>query len=268
LVEPLDSDRITASLPKAVRAWLKSLEIFAEIDSTSLHLARAAQSGSIDGHVVVADFQTAGRGRRGRTWTANAGANVAVSIGHVLDVPVARVGALSLVVGLAVADALDCAGVRGVGLKWPNDVLLRGGKLGGILVELMASTAPVSVIIGIGLNVALDAATRAHIATAVAAITDDGTRVDRNALIGSVIARVHEFTQAFENTGFGPFRTLWESMNVHAGCDVDVLTGTSRIGGRVLGVTDAGELRLETADGEMTFSAGEVSLRTGADVRT
>lgn len=260
LVEPLSSDRIVKSLSKSARVWLRQVEVFDDIDSTNAHLARRAAVGPIDGHVVLAEFQSAGRGRRGRTWAGTSGANIALSIGHSVNVPVSRVGALSLVVGLAVVDVLDCIGIEGVGLKWPNDIMLRGAKLGGVLIELVEA-APVSVIIGIGLNVALDATTRASIPTAVAAIADDGTQVDRSALAGRLICRVHEFTRAFETAGFARFRPLWESLNVHAGQIVKVAGAEHATVGRVSGITDAGELRLDTAAGELTFNAGEVSLR-------
>ncbi len=265
MVQHLDSDLIKASLVKSAQLWLRQLDVFESIDSTNLHLARAAVSGPIDGHVAVAEFQTAGRGRRGRTWSGTAGANVALSMGHAVDVPVSRVGALSLVVGLAAVDVLECAGVDGVGLKWPNDVMLNGAKLGGVLIELVDATPPVSVIIGIGLNVELDAATRASIPAPVATIRDVCDSVDRNALIGALISRVHDFTRAFEQSGFTRFKPVWESLDIHAGQLVDVAGGDHRTTGRVSGVTDAGELRLDTEAGELTFNAGEVSLRVSPD---
>lgn len=261
MAEPLDSRCITAALPRATRSWMKSLEVLEHVDSTNAYIMRAARAGSIDGLVVTAEFQTAGRGRRGRSWAGDPGRNVAVSIGHAVDLPLTKIGGLSLVVGLAVADVLDCLGVEGVGLKWPNDIMLGEAKLGGVLIELLGDAPPAQVIVGIGLNVELDERTRAAIGAPVAALADLGLQVDRNALIAALIARVHEFTTAFESSGFERFQPLWESLNVHAGRRVEVLNGDMRVSGRSLGVTATGELRIETDVGEVTFNAGEVSLR-------
>ncbi|NJN52418.1 MAG: biotin--[acetyl-CoA-carboxylase] ligase [Gammaproteobacteria bacterium] len=265
LAEPLEVSRIVDALSKSARSWLRQVEVFEEIDSTNLHLTRIAAHGSIDGRVALAEFQTHGRGRRGRSWSGTAGSNVALSIGHSVDVPVAKVGALSLVVGLAVADALDCAGIGGVGLKWPNDIMLGTGKLGGILIELIDAAPPAHVVIGVGINVQLDPATRAAIPNEVAAIADVRAGLDRSRLAGALISRIHEFTRAFAESGFARFRPLWESLNVHRGRVVEVIAGDMRTSGRVCGVTDAGELRLDTAAGEMTFNSGEVSLRVSND---
>ena len=261
MTEPLDSRRISAALPRTTRSWLRTLEVLERIDSTNAYVARIARTGPIDGLVVTTEFQTAGRGRRGRSWAGDAGQNVAVSIGHAVDVPLTKVGGLSLVVGLAVVDVLDCLGLERVGLKWPNDIMLGEGKLGGVLIELLGDAPPAQVIVGVGLNVALDEQTRAAIGTPVAALADAGLRVDRNQLIAALVARVHEFTAAFESFGFERFQPLWESLNVHAGRNVEVLCGEARVTGRALGVTATGELRVETDTGEVTFNAGEVSLR-------
>src|SRR5690606_6260917 len=117
---------------------------------------------SVDGHVCLAELQIAGRGRRGRDWFSPFGANLALTIGKRIDRPAAALGGASLVVGLAVLDALEQLGVPELALKWPNDVLLRGAKLGGILIELSARPQT-ELVVGIGLNVALPPRIRAEL---------------------------------------------------------------------------------------------------------
>ena len=137
LVQPLellDHARITAQLPPAVAASVASLEIGWALGSTNSELLR--RSAPLRGtDVLLAERQTGGRGRRGRAWASPLAANIYLSLSRTFAGGLSRMGGLSLAAGVAVGEALRELGVAGVGLKWPNDVLVDGRKLGGLLVE-------------------------------------------------------------------------------------------------------------------------------------
>ena len=140
--EPLEATAIEGHLSPDVQRWVRELRIHQEIDSTNTHLVRRASTESIDGIICLAESQTSGRGRRGRTWLTPTGQSIAISLGQSLGVPVAEVGPLSLVVGIGVAVSLQKMGVEDVRLKWPNDILLDGAKAGGILIEFPMRRTP------------------------------------------------------------------------------------------------------------------------------
>jgi len=262
-MSPLDANRIRAALDADALGWLASLEVFDSIDSTNSHLMRKASSASIDGCVSLAEHQSSGRGRRGRSWTTARGRNVALSIGHRIDVPAPQLGALSLVVGVACAAALARAGLPGVRLKWPNDLLLDEKKLGGVLIEVVPQKQPLETIIGIGINVARSSELES-VGVPVASIDDVHRDIERNALVAALIGAVHRAASEFVTRGFAAFRTAWNGLNAHAGRTVRVTTPTTVVEGTVLGVAEQGELMLQTGDEVRLVNAGEVTLR-GAD---
>jgi len=258
---PLDAQRIRNRLSDVTRLWLGEIEIFETIGSTNAHLLDRASREGIDGHAVLAEHQSAGRGRRGRTWKSPRGQSIALSIGVRADVPAARLGALSLVTGLAVAAALDQCDIPGVGLKWPNDIFLGGAKLGGILIEVVPLRHPCVAVIGVGINVERGDPELDVVVDPIAAVADVRAGVDRNLMASHLIDSIHAHARRFEAEGFGAFRTAWENRNIHRDDAVSILLGDSRVDGRVLGVGEGGELVLATVDGERRFTSGEVSLR-------
>jgi BirA family biotin operon repressor/biotin-[acetyl-CoA-carboxylase] ligase len=259
-VDALDADRIRDFLDAATSRWLLSIEVFETIDSTNSYLMRKASVGAVDGQICLAEHQTSGRGRRGRTWTTPRSRSIALSIGHRVDTPHARLGALSLVVGLAGAIALERIGLSQVGLKWPNDLFLRDAKVGGILIEVVPLKRPVEAVIGVGLNVVRTVELEA-VETPVASIDDVLGDVDRNRLAALLIAEIHEAACRFAAHGFTVFRDAWNARNVHAGCRVQVSAPRSLVEGIVLGVDEQGQLMLDTGAEVRAINAGEVSLR-------
>jgi BirA family biotin operon repressor/biotin-[acetyl-CoA-carboxylase] ligase len=256
----LRSDRILGAMSRRARAWLKSLEVYPVIGSTNAELMSRAQQQEVDGIVCTAELQLAGRGRRGRGWFSPFGANLAVSMAMAIERPASGLGGVSLVVGLAVLDALEQQGVTGLSLKWPNDVLLGGAKLGGILIE-MVHGGRIVLVIGVGLNVALPDPIRAALPQDVADLSGISPRPSRSALAGRIISAIVEFVEEFSRIGFAPFKPAFDSRHAYHGRQCRVLLGDSGVTGMVAGVTDEGELILQTAAGPRTFNAGEVSLR-------
>jgi len=167
-LELLEKRHIRRELSASAQAWLRELEVHTVIDSTNTRMMKLARSRSVEGRCWFAELQTAGRGRRGRHWFSPFAQNLAVSMGFAVDGAPKEAGALSLVVGLALADLIERLGVADVALKWPNDVLIGGAKCCGILIELVAHRRPLEAVIGIGLNLEVSAAARAVIDQEVA----------------------------------------------------------------------------------------------------
>ncbi len=223
-------------------------------------MARAANE-TIDGVACFAEYQTGGRGRRGRTWLTPAGSNIALSLGKSVPISISEVAPLSLVVGIAVVTAMNRVGVSDVRLKWPNDILLNGAKVGGILIELAGIANPLSIVIGIGINMGSGEEVSAHLGLPVGDLLAARPSISRNALAAELINSVFEMTTRFESRGFAPMRSDWEALHAHQNRNVRVIGANETIEGIARGVTDGGELILETVAGIRHFSGGEVSLR-------
>ncbi len=264
-IELLSTDAVRAALNAPTAAWLRAFECRAQIPSTNTELLARAETASIHGHVLAAEVQTAGRGRRGRTWLSPFGRNLAVSIGVRLQRPAAAIGALSLAVGVAARRALVEFGVRGVELKWPNDVLLEGRKVAGILIELARPMQPVEVVIGIGINVGCAAAVRGQVEQAIADVEEQVPRPSRNRLLALLLTHVARASARFDADGFAAFRAEWQRHHRYQGAAVTVSSpspaGSTAVTGKAIGVGDTGALRVATAGGVREFIGGEVTVR-------
>ena len=248
---PLAVASIAAALgPLAARF---DVDVIAACESTNtLLLARAESAPS--GTVIVAERQTAGRGRMGRSWHADPAASLTFSLLWRLSRGTVPSG-LSLAVGVAVAEALRTLGIDDVALKWPNDILRDGKKLGGILIELSSAAA----VIGIGLNVRPPADLPDDVRDNAAALDRD---IDRNELLARLLASLHGVLAEFAAGGFGPVRERWLALNAYAGAPVKILSGLSvPLEGRCAGVDADGALLLETTSGMQRIISGDVSLR-------
>lgn len=260
--ELLDLHSISGCLSEELKERLRDIEIFPCIGSTNDVMQDRARNISIDGSVVIAEVQTAGRGRRGRQWETPFGKNIAMSLGVALDIPAARVAPLSLVVGIAAADSLLALGVPGVGLKWPNDILIHERKVGGILTELATATSPVEVVIGIGINVGGAAGIRDKIEYPIADVSDYLHGAVRNQLAGDLINRVMLNCRKFEQSGFAPFQERWARLDSLNGRPVAITGPKERLEGRGAGLDSEGRLLVRESNGKMhAIVAGDVSLR-------
>ncbi|MGQ5523468.1 biotin--[acetyl-CoA-carboxylase] ligase [Chitinimonas sp. PSY-7] len=265
LAHPLDwVDETVVARHLAENARFFDLHCFDEIDSTNLALMAKAHTGAPSGLCYAAERQTAGRGRRGRAWHGAPGDTLMFSLLWRFNLGVADLSGLSLAVGLAVIRALQKHGVNGAMLKWPNDIVAPGGKLGGILIELSGDAlGPSAVVIGIGLNVGLRDNARKALDQAAEALHTLGYRADRNTLLAAILTELASLLPAFERHGFAPLRDEWEACHAMQNQTVrllmpsgDVLQGIAR------GVSNHGALRFETPGGEQQFHSGEVSLRS------
>ena len=265
-VDLLSAETIREALDPTTADWLRELAVHAHIGSTNTALLERTGTDGVTGRVVTAEVQTAGRGRRGRAWLSPFGRNLAVSIGVAIDRPPAELGALSLVVGLAVRDALLGYGLREIALKWPNDVLMQGRKLAGILIELAQPDRPAQLVIGIGVNVGCHQAIAGRVEQAVADVTEQVERPSRNELLGALVNHVAAACRRFSAEGFVPFHTRWDAAHHYHGRMVTMTLPApsspgDTISGTVLGVARNGALRIASVSGVREFIAGEVSLR-------
>lgn len=241
-----------------------ALEVVEVAPSTNALLLDRAAAGAASGSVIAAEWQSAGRGRRGRAWHTGIGGALAFSLLWRFALGAGALSGLSLVVGVALARGLNAiAGLR-AGLKWPNDIVSEGKKLGGILIELSGDMlGPSTAVIGIGLNVRLSQRVRLAIdqpATDIESLIEE--RVDRNALLASLLLELDCALSSFAADGFAPFRSEWVKHHAYQGKTVTLLLPDGRSErGRVRGVAEDGALVLDTRGGLKRFRSGEVSLR-------
>lgn len=242
-----------------------SLDVLSSVDSTNAEVLRRLAAGAVAPFSVLAERQTAGRGRRGRQWESPFGANLYYTLGISVRAGAKELEGLSLAVGLCVARAIRSVGVADVGLKWPNDVLVGGKKIAGILLELTGDPADIcSVAIGIGVNVNMrkaDAIDQPW--TSVREVL--GAAVDRNVLLAALESELAQGLSLHRERGFMASLDEWESLHLWQGRRVTLSTATHNIVGRVLGVDERGALRLLVDGQEQRYSGGELSLRLSDD---
>ena len=257
-----------AELAPHLRGGWRNVHWLARVDSTQRVARDLARSGAAEGTAVVAEEQTAGRGRLGRTWHSPPGDNLYCSI--VLRPPraPAEVPQIALVAGLAVADAVQETAGRCPAIKWPNDVLLDGKKVCGILTEMESEMDRVHhVIAGIGVNLNTRRFPRELREKASSLLLLTGRPVERAPFTARLLAALEARYGRYLSVGFASVRTEWESYSCLTGTEVRVQGPGGEVAGRVIGLDDDGALRLRGADGRVTrIVAGEVTLRGGRGV--
>jgi BirA family biotin operon repressor/biotin-[acetyl-CoA-carboxylase] ligase len=238
------------------------LHWFEEVGSTNDIAKRLADDGAAHGEVVVAEAQTAGRGRRGRVWASPAGRNLTLSIILRPDLPPSRASELTLVASVALCQAVRQAGVP-AGIKWPNDLLAHGRKLAGILTELAADPDRVQwVVLGIGVNVNVRAeefpAELRDIATSLA--MERGEPVPRALFAAAVLSSLEEWLDRHAEDGFPPVREAWRAMSITLDREVRVRASDRDLEGVAEDVDEAGALLVRTTAGLERVLAGDVEL--------
>ncbi len=263
---PLDVARIRHLLDNSVRGRLNALDAAWSVGSTnSILLARPnPPAGCCE--ALLAEYQTAGRGRRGRSWLAPPGGAVCLSLSWTFSEVPRDLGALGLAIGVCALRSLESLGLHNVRLKWPNDLIVDGRKLGGVLIELRAESAgPACVVVGIGLNVALGPWLPEEIARGglppVDLVTAGLVTPDRNALAAALIAACVGGLAEFAEHGLRPFLDEWRTADVLRGAAVAVQCGERSTRGIARGIDLAGALLVETPQGVKRVISGDVSVR-------
>ena len=256
-----------AGRPSGTIGW--RVHYFEELESTQQTAAELAARGALNGEVVIAERQTAGRGRMGRRWHSPPGVNFYGTFILRPEMPVAEAALLSLVAGIAVAETMELVAPRIVALKWPNDVWLGGRKAGGMIAEAVTDSRHrlACVLLGIGLNLNLapeDIPVELRDrATSVMAAT--GRPCDRVELAGELFSRLEYRYMETLSGGFAALRPVWERYSALTGRQVTVVDGPSRIGGTVRGIDPDGALLLEAEGRIVRVLAGDVSIEGAYD---
>ena len=241
------------------------------VSSNTLLLQHAkldvANGGAPSGSVLAVEWQSSGRGRLGRSWHSGLGSALTFSLLWRFGCGLSALSGLSLAVGVGLIRALRALGIEGVRLKWPNDVLGDKGKLAGILIEAQGDMlGPSAVVIGIGLNIALQESVLRHIDQDVTSLTDILGEVsvvpERNHLLAVILLELDSVLREFSEQGFTAFRAEWQNYHGFQDRPVQLLMPDgSNVSGIVCGVSNDGALELETGQGIRKYNVGEVSLR-------
>lgn len=258
----LEKDEISGWLGK--QAGQFDIEILPQAASSNTLLLQRAVLGAPGGSVLAVELQTAGRGRMGRVWHSGLGSALTFSLLWRFDCGLNALSGLSLAVGLAIVRALNGLGAQGVQLKWPNDILAGHGKLGGVLIEAQGDMlGPSAVVIGIGLNCTLPAGLVRQIDQSAGALDEVCRNMPaRNQLLAAVLQELAGVLREFAQAGFIALRDEWQRYHIHQDKPVRLqLPDGSTISGIARGVSDSGELCVETAQGMQRFNSGEVGER-------
>jgi len=271
-VQLYDAQSIRAAMVEPSAAALSKLDTLLAVDSTNRFLIDAPAPPAGQAHACVAEVQTSGRGRRGRSWLAPFGSGVCLSIAWQFSESPPEFSALSLAVGVAVVRALQRIGCRTAQLKWPNDILSTNRKLAGILIDMRGeASGPARVVIGIGVNLRLPNATRLALAEQQSALVTDlhellqSKTPDRNVLVGAILNELLSTLQLFQREGFAAFAAEWRTHDALFDRPVRVLLANESVLGVARGVAPDGALLVEVNGTLRRFTSGDVSVRAHAE---
>jgi BirA family transcriptional regulator, biotin operon repressor / biotin---[acetyl-CoA-carboxylase] ligase len=250
---------VNAASIAALSACGVQVEVVHETGSTNADLL--ARAPGLDAPLLlIAENQTAGRGRAGRSWLSSAGNSLTFSLAWRFEAGPQALSGLPLAIGVALAETLARLGVQ-VRLKWPNDVLKDGDKLAGVLIETAPAERGIWAVIGIGLNLVMPDEMEQLIGRSVAA-APWLARMDRSKLMAALLDGLARVLREFERTGFAAFAARWNLLHEYQGSEVRILDrGEVLHEGIAAGVDDAGRLLLDGPQGRIAIAAGDVSLR-------
>jgi len=264
-------DQIRAPISEAPGSRLEYLEVFTEIDSTNSYLLEQEAPPPGWFRVALAEHQTAGRGRMERRWYSPPSSGLCMSMSYTFEKEPKNLPSLTLAIGVGIAEALESMGVAGAGLKWPNDLVVRNGKLGGILTEMRTGHGPAqTVVVGIGLNVDLGRAPDAdHIKTRLGYVSDLAACLDelpdRSELSAIMIDTIFNTLVEFELDGFDRFADAWQRFDWLRGQRVSIESPDGRTRGTCQGIDADGALLLRTSSGSQRVLSGSIRLHGQPD---
>ena len=264
-IELFDADLIRTAMTQTQRI---TVDVAGTVDSTNTQLLNRPMPDFGRGTALVAGFQNSGRGRQNRSWQSSFGGGICLSVAWQFRPAPKKPGTLSLAAGVAVLRALARLGVTGVKLKWPNDLLYGGRKLGGVLVDASQTGEAMHVVAGVGLNLHLSTRNIAEINASgglqAAALGEINTTVarGRNALAAAVMDALVEMFSEFQQKGFDPFRQEWNHADVLNGCAIQVSGLTPPLAGEAVGVDESGALLVRAGETTHRLYAGDVRVRS------
>lgn len=253
-IQLLEADRILKLLED------KRVTVLPVVDSTNQYLLdRICKLQS--GDACIAEYQQAGRGRRGRQWVSPFGTNLYLSIFWHLEQGLAVAMGLSLVIGIVIAEVLQRLGVKDIRVKWPNDLYLNDRKLAGILVELTGKTGDAAhLVMGAGINLAMCGTNANAINQEWINLQEAGISIDRNELAATLLNELRQSLKQFENDGLTPFVARWHSLDNFIDRPIKLLIGEQQIFGIARGIDQKGALLLDQQGVINPFIGGEISM--------
>ena len=263
-IDLLVNGDIVAHLRDRNRNEPRSIELFQSLGSTNKYLREQAEKSDCSGSVVLAERQTSGRGRRGKTWVSPFAANIYMSILWDFEQGAQALEGLSLAIGVAVRRALIEVGLEDVRLKWPNDIYIGNKKLGGILLEMIGDPAGhCSVVIGVGINVSMPASMAVNIDQPwTDCCSESDAPIARSRLAALLIDNIFDILNDFESLGFAGYRDEWQEADAFKGLQGTISTPRDSVSGTVIGVDNSGAVQLKLISGAVkSFIGGELSLR-------
>jgi BirA family biotin operon repressor/biotin-[acetyl-CoA-carboxylase] ligase len=248
---PLNISKMIGGLQ--TRTFGKKIHYFHQIDSTQTKALEIIEKGASEGEVVIAEMQTAGRGRMGRKWHSPPAKGIWMSIILTPSIPVHHISQLSLLVALAMCRAIRRIGIEEVGIKWPNDLLVRGKKVSGVLLESASEDERLRyVIVGIGISVNLQLSDypldMQPIATSLA--IELGRDVDREQLFLLCLEELEDLYHLYMENGFKPIQSSWEALSVSLHRPIRIQQGLEVIEGVAESLDDSGGLVVRKSSGE------------------
>jgi BirA family biotin operon repressor/biotin-[acetyl-CoA-carboxylase] ligase len=260
-LELLDLNKIVPYLNPIID--LKRITLLNEINSTNNYIFAQLKSTLQSRMIVLAEYQSAGKGRRGRSWYSPFGTNIYLSMHHQFNKDPSELSGLSLATGVAIVKALEKYGVYHLKLKWPNDVLWQGRKLSGILVEMTAeSHAKTNAVIGIGLNIRVAKKTLDQQQNWVDVAEILAAQPARNQIIALILNEMTQMIHDFEKYGFLYFKNDWQALHDFHQQKITIQTHSQHLHGRVVGINDQGELLIiDEFDQLRNLMHGEISIR-------
>lgn len=255
----MNRELIEKHLSPDSRADIGEILLFEEIDSTNAESLRLLRSGKRGNWIVLAQTQTAGRGRSGRRWYSHKGAGIYLSLVRQLTMQTNALQSLSLVTAISLHSTLAALGVQNLQLKWPNDVLHEKSKLAGILLELHSTNSALHIVFGVGINLDLPTQALQEIGRPVTdlnSLTENQLHAEE--IVAVFISKLSSNVADFEIHGFSSFQDQWNSLDCYIGHDIVIQNGSERIIGKSLGVDRSGAQLIQTAGGRRAVSGGEI----------
>ena len=261
-IDWLNQQQIYQFIPSNVQKLITDFSIYPLISSTNDAVAQSLQKNAKSGVVCLAEMQSAGRGRRGRTWLSPPAGTFYGSVGWIFSEGFQVVEGLSLAIGVAVVDALRSCGVQGLQLKWPNDIVWQGKKLGGILIEMNAEVGGAcQIVVGVGINLALPQTVKQQIDQQVVDLREICPNLNRQQVTAVLISQIVQLLSDYAVKGFRYYRQTWQTYDALFGLPVYAIGLAQTIEGTAAGIDEQGAFLIQTATGLQAISGGEISIR-------
>jgi BirA family biotin operon repressor/biotin-[acetyl-CoA-carboxylase] ligase len=261
-IDWLNQQTIYQYIPQHIQHLMTDFSILSLVSSTNDVVAQQLQQKAQSGVVCLAEMQSLGRGRRGKTWLSPPAGTFYGSVGWVFNEGFQVLEGLSLAIGVAVANALTHCGAQDLQLKWPNDIVWQGKKLGGVLIEMSAEVGGAChVVVGAGVNLALPQGIKHQIEQDVADFREICPHSNRQQVTAMLISHIVQVLSSYAVNGFKAYRQKWQSYDALLGLPVKVLGLAQTIEGIAAGIDEQGAFLIQTSSGLQAISGGEVSVR-------